>query len=75
MAEVAIPRNLFADILRPIAELRLPPAASTAEIGVRDEFEPFNRRGTGTTKSYLIARPRPLSWVRCQLRSQPTQLA
>jgi Transposase DDE domain group 1 len=30
MAEVAIPRNLFADILRLIAELRLPPIASTA---------------------------------------------
>jgi len=30
MAEVAIPRNLFADILRMIAELRPPPAASTA---------------------------------------------
>jgi len=27
MAEVAIPRNLFADILRLIAELRPPPAA------------------------------------------------
>jgi hypothetical protein len=30
MAEVAIPRNLFADILRLIAELRPPPVASTA---------------------------------------------
>jgi hypothetical protein len=30
MAEVAIPRNLFADILRMIAELRPPPVASTA---------------------------------------------
>jgi hypothetical protein len=30
MAEVAIPRNLFAEILRLIAELRLPPVASTA---------------------------------------------
>jgi hypothetical protein len=30
MAEVAIPRNVFADILRLIAELRPPPAASTA---------------------------------------------
>ncbi len=30
MAEVAIPRNLFADVLRLIAELRPPPAASTA---------------------------------------------
>jgi hypothetical protein len=30
MAEIAIPRNLFADILRMIAELRPPPAASTA---------------------------------------------
>jgi hypothetical protein len=30
MAEVAIPRNLFADILRLITELRLPPAMSTA---------------------------------------------
>jgi hypothetical protein len=29
MAEVAIPRNLFADILRLIAELRPPPVAST----------------------------------------------
>jgi hypothetical protein len=29
MAEVAIPRNLFADILRMIEELRLPPVAST----------------------------------------------
>jgi hypothetical protein len=29
MAEVAIPRNLFADILRMIAELRSPPVAST----------------------------------------------
>jgi hypothetical protein len=27
MAEIAIPRNLFADILRLIAELRPPPAA------------------------------------------------
>jgi hypothetical protein len=27
MAEVAIPRNLFADILRLIAELQPPPAA------------------------------------------------
>ncbi len=30
MAEVAIPRNLFADILRMIAELRPPPITSTA---------------------------------------------
>jgi hypothetical protein len=30
MAEVAIPRNLFADILRLIAELRHPPVTSTA---------------------------------------------
>lgn len=30
MAEVAIPENLFADILRMIAELRSPPLASTA---------------------------------------------
>jgi DDE family transposase len=30
MAEVAIPRNLFADILRLIAELRPPPVMSTA---------------------------------------------
>ena len=30
MAEVAIPRNLFAEILRLIAELRPPLAASTA---------------------------------------------
>jgi hypothetical protein len=29
-AEVAIPRNLFAEILRLIAELRPPPVASTA---------------------------------------------
>jgi hypothetical protein len=29
MAEVAVPRNLFADILRLIAELR-PPVVSTA---------------------------------------------
>ena len=29
MAEVAIPRNLFAEILRPIAELRPPPVPST----------------------------------------------
>ena len=30
MAEVAIPGNLFADILRLIAELRPPPVTSTA---------------------------------------------
>jgi Transposase DDE domain group 1 len=30
MAEVAIPKNLFADILRLIVELRPPPATSTA---------------------------------------------
>jgi hypothetical protein len=30
LAEVAIPRNLFADISRLIAEPRPPPAASTA---------------------------------------------
>jgi hypothetical protein len=30
MAEAAIPKNLFADIRRLIAELRPPPAASTA---------------------------------------------
>jgi hypothetical protein len=30
MAEVSIPKNLFADILRLIAELRPPPAISTA---------------------------------------------
>ena len=30
MAEVAIPRNLFAEILRMIAELRSPPVTSTA---------------------------------------------
>jgi hypothetical protein len=30
MADVAIPRTLFADILRMIAELRLPPVTSTA---------------------------------------------
>jgi hypothetical protein len=30
MAEVALPRNLFAEILRLIAELRPPPVTSTA---------------------------------------------
>lgn len=30
MAEIAIPRNLFADILRLIAELRPPPNAALA---------------------------------------------
>ena len=30
MAEVAIPRNLFVDLLRLIAESRLPPVISTA---------------------------------------------
>jgi hypothetical protein len=30
IAEVAVPRNLFADILRLIAELRPPPLTSTA---------------------------------------------
>src|SRR6266550_3526058 len=30
MAEVAIPKNLFADILRLVAELRPPPVTSTA---------------------------------------------
>ena len=30
MAEIAIPKNLFADILRLIAELRPPPASATA---------------------------------------------
>jgi len=30
MAEVAIPRNLFAEILQMIAELRPPPLAATA---------------------------------------------
>ena len=30
MAEVAVPRNLFSDILRLIAELRARPSASTA---------------------------------------------
>jgi hypothetical protein len=30
MAEVAIPKNLFADILRLIAELRAPPDAAPA---------------------------------------------
>jgi hypothetical protein len=34
MAEVAIPRNLFADVLRLIAELRPPPVTSTAQ-GIR----------------------------------------
>jgi len=35
MAEVAIPRSLFADILRLIAELRLPAMASTGScVGV-----------------------------------------
>jgi hypothetical protein len=34
MAEVAVPRTLFAEILRMIAELRPPPIKSTAE-GVR----------------------------------------
>ncbi len=29
MAEVAVPKNLFAEILQMIAELRLPPVAST----------------------------------------------
>jgi len=29
MAEVAIPRNMFADILRMIGDLRPPPVAST----------------------------------------------
>ena len=32
MAEVAIPRNLFADILRMIAELRSPPVTSPASV-------------------------------------------
>jgi hypothetical protein len=30
MAEVAVPRQLFADILRLVAELRPPPVTSTA---------------------------------------------
>jgi len=30
MAEIAIPRNLFVDLLRLIAELRPPPVISTA---------------------------------------------
>ena len=30
MAEVAVPKNLFAEILRMIAELRQPPITSTA---------------------------------------------
>jgi hypothetical protein len=30
MAEVAIPRNLFANVLRLIVELRPPPVTSTA---------------------------------------------
>jgi hypothetical protein len=40
MAEVAIPRDLFADILRMIPELRLPPLASSALSHPRDQFEP-----------------------------------
>jgi hypothetical protein len=31
MAEVAVPRNLYADILRLIAELRPPPVSSTGQ--------------------------------------------
>jgi hypothetical protein len=42
MAEVAIPRNLFAEILRLIAELRPPPAASKRRLRVT-RFEPNPR--------------------------------
>jgi hypothetical protein len=45
MAEVAIPRDLFAEILRLIAELRPPPVASTAG-GVRCcAFHEIHERG------------------------------
>jgi hypothetical protein len=43
MAEVAIPRNLFADILRLIAELRPPPVTSRAQC------VPSSRVRSGTT--------------------------
>jgi hypothetical protein len=44
MAEVAIARNLFAEILRLIAELRLPPVPSTARKAFAvPSFEPNPR--------------------------------
>jgi len=43
-ADVAIPRDLFADILRMIEELRPPPLASSALRRARHEFEPNNGR-------------------------------
>ena len=44
MAEVAIPRNLFADILRLIAELRPPPVSiNRVKRSIRHAFEPNSR--------------------------------
>ncbi len=63
MAEVAIPRNLFADILRLIAELRPPPVTSTAQ-GVqrsRVRCKPRETCASMTGKSELSALGAPLS--------------
>ena len=61
MAEVAIPRNLFADILRLIAELRRPPdpaAAGPARLAcvpAKTNGEVLLDQGTVTAKSTVSA--------------------
>jgi ribosomal protein RSM22 (predicted rRNA methylase) len=44
MAQGAVAKNLFADILRPIPELRPPPLESTAETYKRCAFGPNHAR-------------------------------
>jgi hypothetical protein len=53
MAEVAIPRNLFADILRMIAELRCRPLRRPLKELMCDAFE---------TDHGLIGLPKPIDW-------------
>jgi hypothetical protein len=56
MAEVAIPRRLFADILRLIAELRAPPIPATATWNIRADH--VGRKTTREVRSYdPAARP------------------
>jgi hypothetical protein len=64
MAEVAIPRNLFADILRLIAELRQPYRREAPDCFGSDQ-KPKERFIWMTTKSTFSAlgAPMSLAWV------------
>jgi hypothetical protein len=59
MAEVAIPRNLFADILRLIAELRPPPVTSTEESASLGAPPRAGPPRTGSQRHFILVKALP----------------